>query len=515
MQSKPRIAILGLHLEVNAFSPLTTRRDFEAQSWVEGEAITEQSRAAVSALPGEFPGFYARMDATGPWEPVPLIVLAAPPGGMMEPGLFPEFLAIARRRLEAAGPVDAVYVGSHGASRSVEEEDTDGAVLAMLRDVVGPDVPVVGTLDLHCNVSDRQAELADLLIAYRTNPHVDMRERAMDAADAIRARLGGEARFETHFIRLPMVAPSVTLLSSGDLPYAQAIREAARLREGDGDLVEVSVTGGFVYSDIRKCGLCVWASARAGQGAKARVAAEAIAARLWAGRERFRRVLVPLEDAVAEAVATGEDAGRPRLILADVADNPGGGGGGNTSALLAALHRTGARGVVLGVFVDPALAAECHAAGEGARIEAVFNREPSAFAETFRAGAVIRRLSDGHGVGRRGTLAGRAFQLGAAALLELDGSGVLVVLGSLRRQFLEPAMAEIMGVDLGAARTIVVKSRGHFRAGFDELATDDRILEVDGPGLVSPVLSRFTFNGLARPVFPLDEGAEWAAAGVA
>ena len=509
MQSPPRVAIFGLHLEVNAFSPPTTRRDFEQLSWAEGEAITEGSRAAVSGLPAEFPGFYARMDETGPWEPVPLIVLAAPPGGVMEAGLFPDVLARARRALEAAGPVDAVYVGSHGASRAAEEADTDGAVLAMLRAVVGPEVPIVGTLDLHCNVSDRQVALADLLIAYRTNPHVDMRERAMEAADAIRARLAGAGRFETHFIRLPMVAPSVTLLSAGALPYARALREAARLRAADPALVEVSVTGGFVYSDLPKCGLCVWASTRAGQGARARAAAEGIAAGLWAARAAFQRELVPLEAAVAEAVATGADPARPRLILADVADNPGGGGGGNTAALLAALHGAGARGVVLGVFVDPALATDCHAAGEGARIEAVFNRVPAAFAETFRAPAVVRRLSDGQGVGRRGTMAGRAFQLGPSALLELEGSGVRVVLGSLRRQFLEPAMAEIMGVSLEAARTIVVKSRGHFRAGFDELATEDRILEVDGPGLVSPVLSRFDFRGLPRPVFPLDAGVAY------
>jgi microcystin degradation protein MlrC len=507
--SKPRVAILGLHLEVNAFAPLTTRRDFEQLSWAEGEAITEAGRARVTGLPAEVPGFYGRMDATGPWEPVPLIVIAAPPGGMMEPGLFPEFLAIARRRLETAGAVDAVYVGSHGACRAAEEADPDGAVLAMLREVLGPDVPVVGTLDLHCNVSDRQAELADLLIAYRTNAHVDMRERAADAADAIRARLGGMGRPETHFIRLPMVAPSVTLLSSGDLPYAQALREAARLREADPDLLEISVTGGFVYSDIPKCGLCVWASAKPGQGAKARAAAEAVAGRLWAERERFRIRLTSIEAAVAEAVATGNDSSRPRMILADVADNPGGGGGGNSSAILAALHAARARGVVLGVFVDPALAAEVHAAGEGARIEAVFNRVPSAFADRFQARAVVRRVSDGKGIGRRGTMAGRAFDLGPAGLLELEGSGILIVVGSLRRQWHEPAMAEIMGVDLEAMRCIVVKSRGHFRAGFDQLAADDRILEVDGPGMVSPVLSRAPFTGLTRPVYPLDPEARW------
>jgi microcystin degradation protein MlrC len=161
------------------------------------------------------------------------------------------------------------------------------------------------------------------------------------------------------------------------------------------------------------------------------------------------------------------------------------------------------------VLVDPALAAAAHAAGPGARMEAVANATPSPFAETFRVTARVRALSDGHGIGRRGGLAGRAFSLGPAALLELEGSGLLLAVGSLRRQLQDPAMLELLGVDVDAARTIVVKSRGHFRAGFDLHAGPDRTWEVDAPGLVSPVLSRFAFTGLPRPVFPLDAEARW------
>ena len=505
----PRVAILGLHLEVNAFSPPTTRRDFEEQAWLEGEAITAAGRGPPSAAPAEIPGFYARMDATGPWEAVPLALIAAPPGGIMEPGLFPDFLALLRRRLAAAGRIDAVYVASHGACRATEEADPDGALLALLREVLAPAVPIVGTLDLHCNVSDRQVALADLLIGYRTNPHVDMRERAAEAADALRHLLATRERPETHFIRLPLTPPTVTLLTAGRSPYADAIREGVAMREADPDLLGVSVTGGFVYTDIAKCGLCVWASARPGQGAKARAAAERLARGIWTNRAALTRRLTPIGAAVAEALATGADPARPRLILADVADNPGGGGGGNTTSLLAALHAAGAQGVVAGVLVDPALAASCHAAGEGAQIEAVANAVPAPFAETFRAAARVRRLSDGQGIGRRGGLAGRAFTLGPAALLELEGSGLLLAVGSLRRQLQDPAMLELLGLDVAAARTLVVKSRGHFRAGFDLYATPDRIWEVDAPGLVSPVLSRFAFTGLPRPVYPLDREAAW------
>ena len=107
-------------------------------------------------------------------------------------------------------------------------------------------------------------------------------------------------------------------------------------------------------------------------------------------------------------------------------------------------------------------------------------------------------------------MAGRQFDLGPSALLELEGSGLRVVLGSLRRQLHEPRMLEMHGLDIAAARCVVVKSRGHFRAGFDEFFPEERIFEVDAPGLTSPVLGNFAWRRLLRPVFPLDEEAAWA-----
>jgi microcystin degradation protein MlrC len=230
----------------------------------------------------------------------------------------------------------------------------------------------------------------------------------------------------------------------------------------------------------------------------------AIARRGWAERERYVKRLLSLD----EAVAMAGRAEQP-VIFADAADNPGGGGRGNTSWLLRALHEARVPGVVLGVFIDPDLAAEAHAAGEGARLAAVFNRVESEFSRRFEAAAVVERLTDGDGVGRRGTLAGKKFNLGPSARLRLEDSGLTVVVGSLRRQLCEPAMLEMHGIDIGAARCVVVKSRGHFRAGFDEFFPTERVFEVDVPGLVSPVLTNFAWQGLPRPIWPLDREATW------
>jgi microcystin degradation protein MlrC len=202
----PRIAIIGLHLEANAFAPPTIEADFRSQCWEEGEAITRLARAPASHMPAEIAGFYRRMDETGDWTPVPIAVWAAPPGGPIEQALFLHFMDFAQAGLSAALPLDAVYVPNHGASSATGDEDSDGTLVAMIRRVVGPHVPIVVSHDLHCNVSEALVQAADSLIAYRTNPHVDMAARAAESADMLRLLLAG-TRVHTHFIRLPLPRP--------------------------------------------------------------------------------------------------------------------------------------------------------------------------------------------------------------------------------------------------------------------------------------------------------------------
>ena len=502
----PRIAILGLHLEANAFAPPTTRLDFERQCLARGEEITRQARAAGSLLPAEVPGFYGRMDATGPWTPCPVLMAAAPPGGPIEQALFLDFLDEMQRGLAASLPLDGVYVASHGASSATGDEDSDGTILAMIRRLVGPRVPIIVTHDLHCNVSERMIEALDCFIAYRTNPHVDMAARAAEAADAMRELLAGEKTAKA-FLRLPLTPPSVTLLTA-EGPYADLVRDAETLMASDPAILNASVTGGFTFSDLPKCGITVTVTARNADMTAARRACARLARRGWAERARHTRRLLSIAEATELALRAGRGEVAP-VIYSDAGDNPGGGGRGSTAYTLRALHEARVPGVVLGLFVDPELAAEAHALGEGAHVHAVFNRVPSEFSQRFESGARILKLTDGEGVGRRGTMAGRGFQLGPTALLELDDSGMKVVVISLRRQCHEPRTLEMHGIDIAAARVVVVKSRGHFRAGFDEFFPPERIHEVDSPGLTSPVLANFAWKRLPRPTWPLDEEAVW------
>jgi microcystin degradation protein MlrC len=500
----PRVALLGLLLESNSFAPPTVRDDYLKRVYLAGEEILDELGRADSRLPAEVLGFRSAMDAACPWTPVPILIGLVEAGGPLEHEFYRATLDEMRRRLHAAMPLDAVYIANHGAMITTASRDPDGEIFTMVRAVVGPDVPIVATLDLHGNVSQSMVDAVDMIAAYRTNPHVDMHERGAEAGRALVEMLHG-LRPQRVLLRLPLAPPTVTLRTERG-PYADLMAYGQSFV--DDEIMNVSILGGFAYADTEKNGLAIIVTARRDRAAAQRVAQD-IARRAWADHQRYRPVLTSLDNAIATALQVCRDPSQRPVILADVADNPGGGGRGNTTWILQALHAARAQRVLIGVFNDPELAAQAHELGEGAVFDAVFNRaETDPRSQRFEARARVLCLRDGDCVGRRGFYAGRRMSLGPSALLELDGIRIAVI--SVRTQCADPVFLEMFGEDIGLARVVVVKSRGHFRAGFDEFFSDEQVIEVDAPGLTSPVLSRFHFKHLPRPIFPVDSHVEWS-----
>jgi microcystin degradation protein MlrC len=371
--------------------------------------------------------------------------------------------------------------------------------------MVGPDVPMVASLDLHANVSARDVALLDGFVGYRTNPHMDMRERGAESAVLLRRLMDG-LRTVVASVRLPIVPPTVSMLteaSAPDRPYGELIDLGQqRMAEAPyaGRVLNVSVMGGFAFADTPFNGLTAVVTATDREAAEG--LAQELAAAGWARRERFRAVLTPLDVAVKRALATA--SGGPALAFADVADNPGGGGRGNTLHILRAFVAAGVRDAVVGLIWDPALADDAHEVGVGADMTATFGRNADV---QWSTPARVLALHDAPVPGRRGIFAGNTIPLGRMALL--DVGGVRVAVASSRVQCADPAFLETLGVDLRAVRCLVVKSRGHFRGGFDEYVVGEQIVEVDAPGLTSPVLGRFDWQRLPRPVLPLDDGVTW------
>ena len=507
-----RVGLLGFSIECNAFAPVATERDFATRTLLRGAEMVADARSAAPRMLAELPGFIADMDAAGPWEPVPILLAMAEPNGPVEQAFFDKLMVEWEARLRAAWPLDGVYCVMHGAGLTTGDDDPEGTVQAMVRRVVGPEVPVVASYDLHANLSEADIATLDALVGYRTNPHLDMRERGAESARILRRLMAG-ARMSIARVRLPIVPPTVTMLTAPEArsrPYGELI-DLGQALMGEapwaGRVVNVSVIGGFVYGDTPHNGLSVVVTATDPETAHG-LALE-IARAGWRRREQFNPVLTSLEAAVRLAKGT-EDPSRPALIFADVADNPGGGGRGNTMFILSAFHAGGVRDAVIGLIHDPLLAAEAHRRGEGARFTAHFNRDPSSdFTLPFRAPALVARLHPGPVRGRRGIYAANSMDMGNSAALVLDGITVLVV--SERFQCADPAFLEAFGIDIARQRVVVVKSRGHFRGGFDEFFRHDQVVEVDAPGLTSPMLHHFHWKRLPRPVVPLDANVTWSA----
>jgi microcystin degradation protein MlrC len=498
---------MGFALESNGFAPVTVKADFVNQVYLAGEELAADLRQPAPRASGTLTGFVAAIDRAGPWRPVPILVASAPPGGPVVQDFFEEMLGEMERRLRAALPLDGVFLAEHGAATATGDDDPDGTVFALVRRIVGAGVPIVATLDLHANVSARMVALTDALIAYRTNPHVDMVERGAEAAGAMLEALAGK-KLTPAIVRLPLIPPSVTQNTASG-PYADIV--AYGQTKVGGDILNVSICSGFSLGDTPKNGMTVAVTAR-GDRPRAEAVARDIAARAWADRHRYVPEMTDLAAATEMALAAGRDPAKPALLFADPADNPGGGGRGNTAYILEAFHRARVTGCLIGMMVDPELAAEAHKLGAGARFTARFNRDrPHEYSLPFQAEARVAALGAGRFVGRRGVHKGRTVSLGVSALLDLGGIKVVVI--SLRNQACDPMSFEQFGLNIAAARSVVVKSRGHFRAGFDEFFPPDRIVEVDVPGLTTPMLRRLDYKRCPRPIYPLDPGMEWAVPG--
>lgn len=511
MAGRKRIAICGFNLESNRFAPGCSRGDFEENMYFRGEEITEQARADYPSIHLGVCGFYKTMDAAyggaDGWEAAPAILIGSTPAGPVEAEFYDSFLDELRERLQAMMPLDGVYVCEHGAGIATHMHDPDLALFKLVREVVGEDAAVISTLDLHANVSPESVDLVDIFIGYRSNPHVDMYERGEETARLMLEMFDG-VKPTSFRVQLPLVAPSVTQLTAEGHPYGDVIRFGQS--KMDDRVMNVTILSGFAFGDTPQNGMAFIVTTR-DDAAHAKALAIEIASAGWADHERYQTNMMPLEDATARALEVGKNASLPSLLFADPADNPGGGGRGNTSYILRAFLEAGVENCLLGVFYDRAAVAKANAAGEGAEIELVLNAdEDNEFSEKLPVKAVVEKLTDGKFVGKHGMVAGKSVDLGASCLLKIGGIRVACI--TKRQQCLSPDHLASFGLDVEAARSVVVKSRGHFRAGFQHLFPAERTIEVDVPGLTSPNLANFNWRFLPRPVYPLDgEKARWDA----
>ena len=384
----------------------------------------------------------------------------------------------------AHGGLDGIYLDLHGAAVAEHADDSEGELLARVRAIVGPALPLVASLDLHANVTERMLRMADALVAYRQYPHVDMADTGALAAQLLQRRLQLGRREATSARRLPFLIP-LNAQSTWMQP-AQGLYE--QLRALDAELGTVSsFCMGFPASDFAECAPMVWSHGAAAREAVDRLYAAVAEPTQWRPDHR------DAHEAVQQALALADGADRP-VVVADTQDNPGAGGDSNTTGMLHALLQQGAGRrypgqVALGLMFDPAAAAAAHAAGVGAELDLAVGTAVPTFTGHLSDPPVQGRwrvlaLADGRCTLTGPMMTGVSVNLGPSACLELDGVRVAVVSG--KKQLLDRQLLRMVDVHTERMRIVVVKSSNHFRADFTPYASHVLVAKAAGPMAADP-----------------------------
>ena len=468
-----RVAVGGFLHETNTFAP--TKATYEAfvhgGGWPRmqlGADILKVHRRINVGLAG-----FIEVAGGEGWELVPTIFAAATPSAHVTRDAYERIATVLIDGIASAGPLDAVYLDLHGAMAAEHLDDGEGEILARIRKVIGKDLPLVVSLNLHANVTPEMIEHADALIAYRTYPHVDMADTGRAAARHLALLLKTGRRFAKAFRQLPFLIP-ISWQCTNDQPAMGIYRKLTALQS---DAVPtLSFAPGFPAADFEHCAPSVFAYGKTQGDADA--AADEVAALVENHENDFDGKIFSPDEGVRHAIQLARTATRP-VVIADTQDNPGAGGDSDTTGMLRALVRNNAQRAATGVIYDPQSARAAHRAGEGATVTLALGGKSGIPGDApFKEAFVVEKLSDGRFIAPGPYFGGRLMEMGPSACLRIGD--VRAVVASQKAQLADQAMYRYAGIEPTEQKILVNKSSVHFRADFEPIA--EKLLICAAPG---------------------------------
>ena len=429
---------------------------------------------------------------------IPLLWAFAYPAGPVTRDAYQtlktELIIRLQKETDSGGPMDGVLLDLHGSMVVEDIDDGEGDLIAAVREVVGPDCPIIVTTDLHSNHSHFRVEQSDAIIGYDTFPHVDQRERGNEAADLIVRAAKGEILLRQSIQQLPMFW-STPCQVSGKEPFNEVIDRLHAMEQRPG-ILSMTISTGFAWADVPDVGCSVICVADGDQHL-AETTAKELGDWLYENRERFYSPPLPVKDALAE----GEKLGKYPVIVADHADNTGGGSPGDSTEILRTFLELDLQDALLLYMVDPEFIAAARGAGVGSTIELPLGGKSSPVQGAPVQGTwEVLGESDGDFTYDGPMFAGLTGNMGSSVWVRQGGVNVVVV--TSREQPLGPGFAKSLGVPVDQMRYIAVKSAAHFRAAFQPIAGS--IFNVDAAGIHTHDLSQITYKKRHRPMFPIE-----------
>ncbi len=494
--SKPRVLVGGIRHELNSFVPGTVDIDtYIRTGLVEGAAIIDQP---TSSMIGAVDVARARGI-----ELVPTLSGHGGAGGRVEDETYAK---LAGRMLELAAaevakePVDGVYLHLHGAMATTTNDDPEAELIEQIRAIVGPDVPIAISLDLHAHFTDRMAEATDLVVGFRTCPHIDVVETGARLMESLADMLAGVRgpRATTVQRKIPLIASAEAHDTTfGPLTAMQA--RARELEETPGVLA-ISIFATQPWMDVPNIG---WSAVVSTDGDVdlAQETADTLARELWERRDLYDVVKTPISEVLAEAVARDGEGGP--VVASDGPDSPTAGAAGDGTAMLAEIVATENDVRALMLVTDPVSVEAAMAAGPGAIVDfELGGRITTEFYSPLPVTAEVLSVHTADDLAQKRAATGTStmFKLGNTAVLRVRNTTILVTEFKADGRKLFPYMQH--GLDPRDFALVQVKSAGAYREEYEPIASV--VYDLDTLGPCDSELARMPYQRITRPLWPFD-----------
>ncbi|MCI0683054.1 MAG: M81 family metallopeptidase [Gemmataceae bacterium] len=490
-----RVGIVAWMHESNTFiAGATTLAHFEEDLLVEGEEVRLRLADAHHEVGGFFHGLAeANIDA------VPVFAARALPYGTVQAAAYSEILRRLETALDRAGPLDGLLVAPHGAMVSEAHPDGDGHWLSRMRERFGPTCPIIGTLDLHVNLSPSMVAACDALLGYRTNPHLDQKQRGLDAARLMARTLRGEVR-PTMAGAFPPLAVNIERQLTAQAPCKPLYEQADAMLRQPGVLSN-SVLLGFPYADVAEMGSAAIVVADSDPNLAQRLVNE-LASSWWDRRREFIGRMI----GVAQAVDQAAQLEGPVCLL-DMGDNVGGGAPGDGTEIAHELHRR-AIGPSFVCLADAESAQQARNSGVGAKLRLrIGGKTDKLHGSPLDVEATVRGLYDGRFEETQPRHGGwTKFDQGPTAVVE-TATGLTIMLTT--RRMVPFSLRQVSTFDLDPARFRVLVAKGVHAPVAAYAPVCKHLLRVDTPGVTCADMTRLVYHHRRRPLFPFEVDTTW------
>lgn len=484
----PRVAIGAIFTECNELGGVPIDLSwFERYELRRGEEILRLDKGVVGGMLD-----ILREQAS---TPVPLLYASTTPGGPLTADCYRRLKGELLDRLQAALPVDGVLLPLHGAAAAEDVGDLEGDLLSAVRGLVGPDVPVVATLDLHAHVTAEMVAHADGLVAWETYPHADAFSTGQRGARLLVEIVAGRCRPTMAMAKVPVITGAIHGSTQGEDPFAQLMR---RTKSWEGQPGVLSTSLFLVHPYLDQPGMGSGALVITdGDEARAVAIASELALAYW----QRRRELEPRTWTPDEAIVAGLEVEGGPVVLVETADCCGGGAAGDSVASLVALLKHAPDAISLVPVVDPEAAAACHRAGSGATVTVhLGHRQDPRWGSPLAVSGRVEHLSDGRFRYEGGIFEGVEGEMGPSAVLAVGGVRVLVTTHATYDWRDEQYRS--VGLDPATAKFVVAKNPMNYRMAYDYAPA---VFVLTTPGPTPATVRHVQFSKLKRPYFPVDE----------